>query len=327
MQRREFITLLGGAAVAWPHAALGQQRKLPVIGYLYSGSLAPTTHLVAAFLKGLGETGYVDGQNVVIEYYWANNDRKRLSELAADVVQRRVDVIVTPASAEASVAAKSATNTIPIVFGLGVDPVRAGLVASINRPGGNATGLSSMNVELAAKRLGLLDELLPRGQRVAVLINPNIPLSPSVITELQEAASTAKREFQLVTATTERDFDSVFASLIENQTRGLIVSPDPLFVNRRVRLAELALSHKIPTIFGFREDAQAGGLISYGASIVELVHQIGIYAGRILKGEKPAEMPVLRPTKFDMVINLKTARAIGLTMPDSFLLRADEVIE
>ena len=184
-----------------------------------------------------------------------------------------------------------------------------------------------MNVELAAKRLGLLDELLPRGQRVAVLINPNIPLSPSVITELQEAASIAKREFQLVTATTERDFDSVFASLIENQTRGLIVSSDPLFVNRRVRLAELALSHKIPAIFAFREDAQAGGLISYGSSIVELAHQIGIYAGRILKGEKPAEMPVLRPTKFDMVVNLKTARAIGLTMPDSFLLRADEVIE
>jgi putative ABC transport system substrate-binding protein len=291
MKRREFITLLGGTAVAWPLAARAQQRAMPVIGFLQSGSPEPNAHLVAAFRQGLGETGYVEGRNVAVEYRWAHNDNNRLPELAADLVRLRVAVIATPGSTAAASAAKSATTTIPIVFSGGGDPVQTGLVASLNRPGGNVTGVSSMSGELGAKRLGLLQELVPRAARFVLLVNPNNPLAEAFVTDVRAAGAAIGRQIEVLTASTSRDIDTAFAMLVEKRANALLVGLDPLFVSRRVQLATLSARHAVPAIYPFREDAEAGGLISYGPSNTDLVRQAGIYTGRVLKGEKPAGRP------------------------------------
>jgi ABC-type uncharacterized transport system substrate-binding protein len=328
VQRRSFLTLLVGAAAAWPLAAHAQQPAMPVIGYLDSGSPEPIANRVAAFRKGLSEAGYVEGRNVAIEYRWAHNANDRLPELAADLVRRRVDVIATPGSTPAAVAAKAATTTIPIVFFTGADPVQIGLVASLNRPGGNVTGVTNMNVELGAKRLGLLHELIPGAARFAVLVNPNNSLvAGSMITELQAAARTLGRQIEVQTASTNREIDTAFASLVQKRAAALLVTPDTLFFNRRVQLATLAARHAVPAIYSVREDAEAGGLMSYGASVTDMFRQVGIYTGHILKGAKPADLPVVQSTKFEFVINLGTARALGIDVPPSLLAIADEAIE
>jgi len=298
-----------------------------VIGFLRPGSPEPNAHLVAAFRKGLDETGYVEGRNVSVEYRWAHNDDDRLPEMAADLVRLRVSVIVTPGSTAAAAAAKSATTTIPIVFSGGGDPVQTGLVASLNRPGGNVTGVSSMAGELGAKRLGLLQELVPRAARFAVLVNPNNPLANAFVTNVREAAAAIGRQIEVLTASTSHDIDAAFAVLVEKRADALQVGPDPLFVSSRVQLATLAARHGVPAIYPFREDAEAGGLMSYGPSNTDLVRQAGVYAGRILKGAKPGDLPILRATKFELVINLKSAKALGLDVSDKLLVAADEVIE
>src|SRR5262245_13880240 len=326
MKRRTFITLLGGAA-AWPLAARAQQPGMPVVGFLRNGSPEPNAHLVAAFRKGLGESGYVEGRNVSVEYRWAHNDDDRLPELAADLVRLRVSVIVTPGSTTAAAAAKSVTTTIPIVFSGGGDPVQTGLVASLNRPGGNVTGVSSMSGELGAKRLGLLQELVPRAMRLAVLVNPNNPLTKAYVTDVRAAAAAIGRQIEVLTASTSDDIDTAFTMLLEKRADALLVGLDPLFVGRRVQLATLAARHAVPATYPLREEAEAGGLLSYGPSNTDLVRQAGIYTGRVLKGEKPADMPILRATKFELVINLKTAKALAIEIPPTLLARADEVIE
>jgi len=326
MKRRDFITLFGGAA-AWPIAARAQQPAMPVIGFLRPGSPEPNAHLVAAFRKGLGETGYIEGRNVVIEYRWAHNFNDQLPELAAELVRLRVAVIATPGSTAAAAAAKSATTTIPIVFSAGGDPVQTGLVASLNRPGGNVTGASSMSGELGAKRLGLLQELVPRAARFAVLVNPNNPLVEAFVTDLRAAGAATGRQTEVLTASTSRDIETAFAMLVEKRADALLVGPDPLFVSSRMHVAMLAARHAVPAIYPFREDAESGGLMSYGPSNTDLVRQAGIYTGRVLKGEKPADMPILRAIKFELVINLKTAKTLGLDVPAALLARADEVIE
>jgi putative ABC transport system substrate-binding protein len=326
-RRRAFISMLGSAAAAWPLAARAQQTAMPVVGFLRNGSPEPNAHLVAAFRKGLGESGYVEGRNVSVEYRWAHNDDDRLPELAADLVRLRVSVIVTPGSTTAAAAAKSATTTIPIVFSAGGDPVQMGLVASLNRPGGNVTGVSSMSGELGAKRFGLLQELVPRAARFAVLVNPNNPLTKAYVTDVRAAAAAIGRQIEVLTANISHDIDAAFATLVKNRADALLVGLDPLFVSRRVQLATLAARHAVPAIYPFREDAEAGGLMSYGPSNTDLVRQAGIYTGRVLKGEKPADMPILRATRFDLIINLTTAKALGLEVPPTLLARADEVIE
>ena len=327
MNRREVITILGGAAAVWPLAAHAQHTGMPVIGFLRPGSPEPNAHLVAAFRKGLDETGYVEGRNVAIEYRWAHNFIDRLPELAAELVRLRVAVIATPGSTAAAAAAKSATTTIPIVFSAGGDPVQTGLVASLNRPGGNITGASSMSGELGAKRLGLLQELVPRAARFAVLVNPNNPLVEAFVTDLRAAGAATGRQTEVLTASTSRDIETAFAMLVEKRADALLVGPDPLFVSSRMHVAMLAARHAVPAIYPFREDAESGGLMSYGPSNTDLVRQAGIYTGRVLKGEKPADMPILRAIKFELVINLKTAKTLGLDVPAALLARADEVIE
>ena len=324
MRRREFITLLGGAAAAWPVAARAQQASMPVLGFLYAGSPEPSAHLVAAFRAGLSETGYIEGQNVSIEFRWAHNQNERLPDLAADLISRRVAAIVTPGSLLAPIAAKAATNSIPIVFSRGGAPVEVGLVSSFNRPGGNVTGISSMNVELGSKRLGLLHELQPKAGRFAVLA---YHAATPPVRDVQAGASTIGAEVEVIYATTNGDIDAAFASMRQKRIDALVLTPGPLFNNNRVQIAILAARYAIPAIYSSREFAAAGGLMSYGPSITEEFRQAGIYAGRVLKGEKPADMPVMRSTKFELVINLKTAKALGLEVPPSLLARADEVIE
>ena len=326
MRRRDFITLLGGVAAAWPIAARAQQTGVPVVGFLRPGSPELNAHLVDAFRKGMGETGYLEGRNVVVEYRWAQND-DQLTELAADLVRLRVAVIATPGSTTAAAAAKSATTTIPIVFSGGGDPVQTGLVASLNRPGGNVTGVSSMSGELGTKRMGLLQELVPRAARLAVLINPNNPLAEAFVADIRAAAPAIGRQIEVVTASTSRDIDTAFATLMQKRADALVLSSDALFVSSRVQLAALAARHAVPAIYPFREDVEAGGLMSYGPSNTDLVRQVGIYIGRVLKGEKPADMPILRAIRFELVINLKTAKALGLTVSPSLLARVDEAIE
>jgi putative ABC transport system substrate-binding protein len=327
-RRREFIMLLGGAAAAWPVAARAQQPRMSVVGVLHSASAAAFADQVVAFRKGLSEAGYVEGQNVTIEYRWGEGHNERLSELAAELVRRRVDVIVTPGSTAATLAARTATATIPIVFVVGVDPVKIGLVASLNRPGGNVTGVSDIGVELGAKRLALLHELLPEAARFAVLVNPDNPLvTGAFITELQAAASAFGRQIEVVTARTNADIDTAFAMLVKKQVDAFLTSPDAMFVTRRVQLTTLATRHVLPALYHRREFADAGGLMSYGSSLADQFRQTGVYAGRILKGEKPSEMPVQLPTKFEFVINLQTARSLGIKIPTTLLARADEVIE
>ena len=317
---------MGGAA-AWPVAALAQKAAMPVIGYLFAGSPEQTTHLLSAFRQGLSEAGYIEGQNVAIEYRWAHTDNSRLPELAADLVHRRVNVIVTPASTPAALAAKAATTTIPIVFGIGFDPVEAGLVDSLNRPGGNVTGVNYVQNELSLKRLGLLLELLPKAARFAVLANPSNPATGALIKEAQTGAVAIGGQIEVLTATTNRDIDAIFTRLAQNPVDALLVNADPLFFTRRVQLVTLSARHALPTMYANREYVELGGLMSYGPKLTDQIRQVGIYAGRILKGEKPADLPVVLPTGFEFVINLQTARVFGLTVPANLLSHADEVIE
>ena len=327
MKRREFITLLGGAA-AWPLAARAQQSgPMPVIGILYPGSPEATAKYIASLRKGLAEAGYVEGRNIAIEYRWGHGDSGRLPELAGDLISRRVAVIVTPGSVAAALAAKAATTTIPIVFVIGVDPVQAGLVASLNRPGGNVTGISSMNTGLAAKQLGLLHQLVRRDARFAVLVNPDNPQSRSTLSEVQAAASAMERQLDAVTAATYRDISPAFGDAVRKQADALLIIADPLFASRPVQLATLAARHALPAIYSLREFAEAGGLMSYGSNFTELFRQAGTYASRILKGEKPTDLPILQATKFELVVNLQTAEALGLEVPATLLALADEVIE
>jgi putative ABC transport system substrate-binding protein len=325
--RREFITLLGGAAAAWPLAARAQQPAMPVIGLLYPGSPEATAKYLAGFRKGLGETGYVEGHNVAIEYRWAHGENSRLPELAADLISRPVSVIATPGSVAAALAAKAATTTIPIVFMVGVDPVQAGLVDSLNRPGGNVTGTTSLNSGLVAKQLGLLRQLLNREARFAVLLNPNNPQSKSAVTDVQATASAIGQQLEIVTATTNRDIRPAFDAAVRKGTDALLIIADPLFANRPVQLATLAARHAMPTIFPLREFAEAGGLMSYGSNCTDLFRLAGTYTGRVLKGEKPADLPIQQATKFEFVINLQTADALGLEIPPTLLALADEAIE
>ena len=328
MKRREFITLLGGAmAAAWPLAARAQQPTMPVIGILHFGSPEANVNVMAAFRQGLGEAGYVDGRNVAIEYRWAYNDVDRLPQLAADLVRRRVALIVTPANMVVAFAAKAATTTIPIVFNTGTDPVKAGLVASLNRPGGNITGVSFMNVQLGAKRLGMLRELLPKAMRFAILVNRSNPDTDSVVADLRSAAASIGCEIEVLDADTYSDIVPAVASLVQRRADAFLINPGQVFYDRRTQLLTLAARYRLPAIYPAREWADAGGLMSYGSSFAEQHRQAGIYAGRVLKGEKPADLPILRATKFELVINLQTAKALDIDIPPTLLARADEVIE
>jgi putative tryptophan/tyrosine transport system substrate-binding protein len=328
MQRREFITLVGGAVAAWPLAAHAQQPAMPLIGFLRSTSLADSTHLVTAFRQGLKEAGYIEGQNAAIEYRWADNQIDRLPSLAADLVRRQVSVIAVLVGTPATLAAKAATATIPIVFQAGTDPVAAGLVAGLARPGGNVTGVTTLNTELAPKRLELLRELIPTANIIALLVNPTSPfIAENMSRDLQSAARTLGLQLHILNAGTERDFDAVFASFVQLRAAALVIAPDAMFISRSEQLAALTLRHAVPAIAQFREFAAAGGLMSYGGSFTEAARQVGVYTGRILKGEKPADLPVQQITKVELIINLKTAKALGLTVPPSLLARADVLIE
>jgi putative ABC transport system substrate-binding protein len=306
--------------------AHAQQPAMPVVGYFYAGSPEPFANQVAAFRKGLSETGYVEGRNVMIEYRWGHNEYDRLPELAADLVRRRVTVIATPNTIGAALAAKAATATIPIVFGAAVDPVQTGLVASLNRPGGNITGINSMNAELMPKRLGLLHDMVPGAARFALIVNPNFPAAESVIADLKAAAATIGRPIEVLYAGTDRDIDAAFASLVQSRADALLVSPGGMGINT-TQLGELAARHAVPAIYSVRQYTDAGGLMSYGTSLTDAFRQMGVYTGRILKGVKPADLPVIQSTKFELVINAETARMLNLTVPPSLLAIADEVIE
>jgi putative tryptophan/tyrosine transport system substrate-binding protein len=325
--RRKFLATLIGGAAAWPLAAHAQQLAMPVVGFLHPGSPEATAKFTAGFRKGLSETGYVEGRNVAIEYRWAHGENSRLPELAADLISRPVSVIATPGSVAAALAAKAATTTIPIVFMIGVDPVQAGLVVSLNRPSGNVTGITSLNSGLMAKQLGLLHQLLHRDARFALLVNPNNPQSRSAVTDVQATASAIGQQLEILTATTNRDFRPAFDVAVRKRTDALLIQADPLFANRPVQLATLAARHAMPAIFPLREFAEAGGLMSYGSNLTDLFRLAGTYTGRVLKGEKTADLPIQQATKFEFVINLQTADALGLEIPPTMLAVADEVIE
>jgi putative ABC transport system substrate-binding protein len=326
MRRREFIAGLGGA-VAWPMAARAQQAAvMPVIGYLQVTSPEANPQYLALFRKGLSEMGFVEGRNVGIEFRYARNQGDRLPELAADLIRRGVALIATPAGDAATFAAKAATSSIPIVFEIGGDPVQSGLVTSLNRPGANITGVTSMNAELQAKRLGLLHELLPQAKRIAALVNRSSPPTEAVIKALQDAAARIGVQVVFFYASNATEIDAAFASLVEQRVEALIGSPGPPFSERRVQVVSLATRHALPAVFSAREDAAAGGLMSYSTSL-DRFRQVGLYAGRILKGEKPADLPVMLPSKFEFVINLQTAKLVGIGVPPTLLALADEVIE
>jgi putative ABC transport system substrate-binding protein len=325
MKRREFITLLGGAA-AWPVAARAQNTAIPIVGYLSAGSSDSLTAYPAVFRRSLAEAGYVEGQNVEIEYRWAEDQPDRLLALATELVSRKVTVLYAVSNA-AAYAAKAATLTIPIVFLSGGDPVEIGLVASLNRPEGNATGVTLFLNELAAKRLELLREALPSVAVIAFMVNPTNPRAKVNTSELQAAAQAARQNILIVNVSHESEFDAAFATLTQRGAGAILVDGDILFSSQRDRLVQLAERHHLPASYQVRESAVAGGLMSYGPSLPDAHRQAGVYVGRILKGEKPSDLPVLRPTKFELVINLKTAKALGLTVPDKLLVAADEVIE
>jgi putative ABC transport system substrate-binding protein len=328
IRRREFIMMLGGAAAAWPVAARAQQPRLPVIGYLFAGSTGPMVETVmVAFRRALAEHGYVEGQSVAIEYRYAEGQYDRLPELAADLVRRNVSVIVAAANVNSARAAMAASATIPIVFMVGDDPSKLGLVASLNRPGGNATGVNYFLAEIVVKRLGLLRELLPAAARFGVMVNPNSSATETTLQELTAAASALGVQTEVVRARDGREIEAAFVSLIDNRAEGLFVAPDTFFATRRVQITTLAARHAIPAIYTVREYVDVGGLISYGTSLTEVYRQLGLYAGRILKGAKPTDLPVVQSTKIELVINLATARALGIKIPPSLLAIADEVIE
>jgi ABC-type uncharacterized transport system substrate-binding protein len=320
------IALIDGA-LAWPLATRAQQPTMPVIGFLYSGVPELSVGIVAAFRKGLAETGFVEGRNMAVEFRFAYNDTARLPELAADLVRHRVAVIATPGSTPAALAAKAATTSIPIIFSIGPDPVEIGLVASLSHPGGNATGVSSINAGLAAKRVGLMHELLPSARRFAVLVNPNNRNAEPLVKDAQAAGLGIGGEMEILAVSTTRDIDAAFASLMQKPVDALVISPDPLLDNRRLQLVTLAAHQRLPAIYSFRENVEIGGLMSYGSSVADRDRQVGIYAGRVLKGEAPATLPVIRATKFEFVINLQTAKALGLIVPPTLLATADEAIE
>jgi ABC-type uncharacterized transport system substrate-binding protein len=327
-RRREFITLLCGAAAAWPLAARAQQPATPVIGFLGSSSAQVSVKNLEAFRKGLGEIGYVEGRNVAIEFRWSGGREDRMPELAADLVRRHVAVIVAPASTAGALAAKAVTSSIPIVFGTGADPVALGLVASLNRPGGNATGVMSLNVELTAKRLGLLRELAPQATRFVVLVNRNAVMTEAIIKDVHASIPTLGFPVEILYAdNSDRGIETAFANLSQKTGAALLVNVDPFFFTRRALIVTLAARHALPTVYFRREFAEIGGLVSYGTSVDNMHELIGVYTGRVLKGEKPADLPVTQPTRFDLVINLITARALSLEVPPMLLATADEVIE
>jgi putative ABC transport system substrate-binding protein len=328
VKRREFISLLGGAA-AWPLAARAQQATMPVIGLVNSRPPEEVSgRTVSAFRKGLSDTGYFEGQNVTVEYYLFGGQFDRLPSLMADLVGRRVAVIATPGGNYAAQVAKAATATIPIVFGVGEDPVKLGLVASLARPDGNATGINFFLQEVVAKRLSLLRELVPKAVRIAVLINPaNAPVAETTLREVSEAARAIGLQIQVFNASTSREIEAVFPTLVRDRADALFVAPDGFFASRRVQFATLATRHAIPASYTTREHVEAGGLMSYGTDFLDMWRQVGVYTGQILKGAKPADLPVVQSTKFEFVINLQTARALGLEVPAQLLARADEVIE
>jgi putative ABC transport system substrate-binding protein len=327
IRRREFITLLGGAAAAWPLAARAQQGASPVIGYLNSASPDAAAPSLAAFHPGLKQEGYVAGQNLVIEYRWAENQYDRLAALAADLVRRRVAVIVATGAVNSPLAAKAATRTIPIAFMTGSDPVEIGLVPRMNRPGGNVTGVTLIARELGPKRLEILHELIPNLSVIGLLVNPGNPNARTEVSEMQALAHSGGWRLLVVTAGTASELDAAFATLAQQKADAFVFATDYLAVARRQQIATLAARHALPSMFSSRDNVEAGGLLSYGPSVSDAYRQLGVYVGRILKGDKPADLPIMEPTKFELVVNLATAKAVGLAIPEKFLARADEVIE
>jgi putative ABC transport system substrate-binding protein len=327
MRRREFIALLGGAA-AWPLAARAQQTAMPIVGFVSPRSPDESARLGPAFRKALNETGYIEGQNVTVEYHWLEGQYDRFPALMADLVRRRVAVIATPAFTAAAPAAKAATTTIPIVFGVGEDPVKLGLVESFNRPGGNATGINFFASEVVAKRLGVLHDLIPKAVRIAVLINPaNAPNAETMVRDIPEAARPLGLQTQILNASTSREIEAAFATLVRDRADALFVAPDGFFSSRRVQFATLAAHYRVPASQALREFVDVGGLMSYGVDILDVFRQVGVYTGQILKGAKPADLPVVQSTKFELVINMQTARLLGIEVPNSIQLIADEVID
>jgi putative ABC transport system substrate-binding protein len=325
--RRQFISALGGTVAALPLTARAQQPAMPVVGFLNSRSSGEATYLVAAFRQGLRDTGYVEGQNIAVEFRWAEGQYDRLPTLAGELVQTRVAVIAATGGAASGLAAKAATTTIPIVFTAGDDPIAAGLVTSLNRPSGNLTGISVLANQLGGKRLELLHELVPAAGAVGYLVNASNPSSQIELRDVQAGALSLGLELHVLNASSARDVDTAFATLVEQRVGALLVAADPFFTSRRDQLVALAARDTLPTIYSYREYAAAGGLMSYAPSLVDGYRQTGVYAGRILKGEKPADLPVMQPTKFQLIINLKTAKTLGLAVPQTLLVAADEVIE
>jgi putative ABC transport system substrate-binding protein len=328
VRRRDFISVLGGATATWPLAARAQQPALPVVALIHGGSADGSTRRVAAFRNGLNETGYIEGQNVTVEYYWLEGQYDRLPALVADLVRRQVAVVATPASSPATLAAKAATTTIPVVFGVAEDPVQLGLVASLARPGGNATGFNLLNTEVTSKELRLLHDLVPKAVRIAVLRNPaNASTAEATLLEVQKAAPSLGLQIQILNATTIGEIDAAFASLARERPDALFVAPDGFLGSRRVQFITLTAVNRIPAIYWDRDIVAAGGLMSYGTDLVDAFRQVAVYVGKILKGAKPADMPVQQLTKFEFAINLQTARALGIEVPPGVLSIADEVIE
>jgi putative tryptophan/tyrosine transport system substrate-binding protein len=327
MRRREFISLFGGAAVSWPLGARAQQGGLPVVGFLNSGSPNRFAHLVTAFHIGLKETGYVENRNVAIHYHWAEGQYDQLPTLAADLVSRLVAVIAATGGEQSAIAAKAATTSIPIVFTAGGDPVRQGLVASLNHPGGNLTGIFFLSAAIESKRLGLLRELVPNVEVIGALVNPNSPGAELELRDIPEAARAIGQHILILKTSNEAEIGAAFAKLAQERVGALLVASDPFFTNRRDQILALAAQYSVPAIYYLREFAAAGGLMSYGANLADAFRLVGVYTGRILNGEKPAELPVIQPTKFELIVNLKTAKTLDLTIPPNVLALADEVIE